>query len=453
MRGWQGIEEDFDGWVTDYAAHLRQCFVRRELPDVDDQGTVFGRWLKECYGLCDTHPERGYGRLARQVRESLQRGRSVVVVLIDALASHLAKEAVGYLKDYLKEEPTWSSYLLAAVPTITEVCKEAVLTGRRPDQCSGGLVSLLCKAYDLSEDQIQVAASWQDGERLQVKPGTRLVIHRDNQLDDQVHRSISYQVLLDESTGIFRRLAELVARWVGDFTCLNQSPPVVLLTADHGFTYGPGLGSETRGKQRLDGRHRCVELAGKPAAADLEDDSIVYLDKARLSLSKSYLAAVGRHFGCDTVSGWVMSHGGLLPEEVIIPAVEWFGDRAAMAWPVLTDPDGALFDRGYWRFTVRLQNGQALPIYGGTMQMKIVAHDAVVASPLPRIEPGQHCSLEICIPGENIPEGASLPIELTIRQRMPRASAESERIERYQIPRSKRLVERTVEQADFENMF
>lgn len=91
----------------------------------------------------------------------------------------------------------------------------------------------------------------------------------------------------------------------------------MLLTADHGFTYGPGMGSETRGQQRLDGRHRCAEVTGKPAAQDLEDESLVYLDKARLSLPKSYLTAVGRHFGRDTVSGGVMSHGGLLPEEVI----------------------------------------------------------------------------------------------------------------------------------------
>ena len=185
----------------------------------------------------------------------------------------------------------------------------------------------------------------------------------------------------------------------------------------------------------------------------MEDESLVHLDKARLSLPKSYLAAVGRHFGRDTVSGWVMSHGGLLPEEVIIPAVEWFGDRAAMAWPVLTVPDGALFDRGCWRLTIRLQNGQALPIYGGTIQVKIVACDAAVDNPLPRIEPGHHTSVDVSIPGENIPEGASLPIEVTIRQRSPRTGTESERVEGCQVPRSKQLVERTVEQADFENMF
>jgi hypothetical protein len=180
---------------------------------------------------------------------------------------------------------------------------------------------------------------------------------------------------------------------------------------------------------------------------------LAYLDKERLSLSKSYLAAVGRHFGRDTVSGWVMSHGGLLPEEVIIPVVEWFGDRAAMAWPVVTVPDGALFDRGSWRFTIRLQNGHALPVHGGTIQVQIVARDAAATNPFPRIEPGHHASVDVGIPGDNIPEGASLPIEVTIRQRSPRTGAESERVERYQVPRSKQLAERTVEQAEFENMF
>ena len=141
--------------------------------------------------------------------------------------------------------------------------------------------------------------------------------------------------------------------------CARWPNQPTLLTADHGFTYGPGLGSETRGKQRLDGRHRCVEIAGKPATEDIEDNSIVFLEKARLSLSKSYLAAVRRHFGRDTVSGWVMSHGGLLLQEVIIPTV--------------------------------------------------------APHPCP--------------------------------------SPESERIERYQSPRSKQPVERTVEQAEFEDMF
>ena len=124
-----------------------------------------------------------------------------------------------------------------------------------------------------------------------------------------------------------------------------------------------------------------------------------------------------------------------------------------MAWPVLTAPDGAPFDRGRWRLTVRLQNAQALPIYSGLLQATIVGCPAAAESPFPWIEPGQHASVEISLPGENIPEGASLPVEVTVRQRSPRAGAEERRVELLRVPRSRQLMERTVEQAEFEDMF
>ena len=80
--------------------------------------------------------------------------------------------------------------------------------------------------------------------------------------------------------------------------------------------------------------------------------------------------------------------------------------------------------------------------------------DAGVGKPFPRIEPGHHTSVNVDIRGDNIPEETSLlAIEVTIRQCLPRAGTESERIDRHQVARSKRLVERMVEQAEFEEMF
>ena len=123
------------------------------------------------------------------------------------------------------------------------------------------------------------------------------------------------------------------------------------------------------------------------------------------------------------------------------------------AWPLLSVPDGALLDRGCWRLAVRLQNAQSLPVHGGTIEVKIVGSDTAAGGAFPRIEPGHHTSVDVTIPGENIPEGTSLAIEATIRQRAPRGGEEKERIDRYQVARSKQLVERTVEQAEFEEMF
>ena len=188
VQAWQGIEEDFDGWVTDYAEYLARLLypsrvARRRRSGCQLWPLVKGAlWRQLCPSrsrLLSPRPQVTGITTARPFRGS---GSDRMLLLRTWCGRPL-----DILKDYLKEEPTWSSYLLTAVPTITDVCKEAVLTGWRPDQCNGSLVSMLCRAYDLTDDEIQLAASWQDGERLQVNARTRLVVHRDNQLDDQVH--------------------------------------------------------------------------------------------------------------------------------------------------------------------------------------------------------------------------------------------------------------------------
>ena len=242
---WSGLDEGFNAWVADYACYVRRCFVRRDLPNVDvDPAVYFSRWLKDHETVSYTHPERAYCAIARRVQKLLSEGRSVIFVLVDALAIHVVRDAIDYFNDRLGREATWSSYVFAPIPTITRVCKEAILTGLLPDKCYGNLINSLCKNYQLDTTEVQIASSWQDGERLQLNKLTRLVVYRDNRLDDQLSNLSSYRVPLEECTRIFPRLAQLVDRWISDFRCLNQSPPVVLLTADHGFTYGPPPGSE-----------------------------------------------------------------------------------------------------------------------------------------------------------------------------------------------------------------
>ena len=195
---------------------------------------------------------------------------------------------------------------------------------------------------------------------------------------------------------------------MGDFTCLNQSPPVVLLTADHGFTYGPGLGSETRGQQRLDGRHRCVELAGKPAAQDLEDDSFAYLDKARLSLLQE-LSGRGRPalrprygFRLGHVSRRAAARRGHYPRGRVVRR----SGRDGVAGPDRSRR--GTVRRGRWRLTVRLQNA------AGPAHLR--RHNPSDNCRMPRrpwkvrFRASSRASTppwKVSVPGENIPEGAS----------------------------------------------
>lgn len=454
VTAWPGLNDTFDAWIAEYARYVRRCFIRRDLPAVQsDPAAPFSRWLKDHETVGFTHPERAYCAIAKRIQKVLLEGRSVVIILVDALATHVLQDAVGYFSDHFGQEATWSSNVFAPIPTVTDVCKQSVLTGELPDKCSGNLAAALCKTYRLDAAELQIASSWQDGERLRIGQTTRLVVYRDNRLDDQLHSMVSYRILLEECARIFPRLAQLAARWVADFRCLTQSSPVVLVTADHGFTYGPRPEIEAAPGQKFDPTHRCVPFSGDPADRGLLDGSLTVIDKDRFHLSRSYIAARGRYVSNGATSGWVMSHGGLLPEEVVIPVIEWFGNEGAMVWPTVAFPEGALFDRDHWVVSVLVRNAHALPVPEGTLRAAIVGGAGSPPAKFPRLMSGDEVTLEIIVPGESIPDGERLRVEVTIWARPPHSSTEREHAVEYLVPRARQFVERTADQIDFESMF
>jgi hypothetical protein len=453
---WPGLDEGpaFDDWIAAYARFLQSSFIRRDLPqEPDDPADGFGRWLKDHDTVSFAHPERSYSVVARRVQSSLANGRSVILVLMDALAIHMVYGLADYMADRLRCEPSWWSNLFAPVPTITAVCKEAVLTGATPDRTCGNLRQALLRAYRLGPSELQISASWEDAERTALQPTTRLLVHRDNRLDDRLHETGSYCSLVEDCVGIFARTAALLARWVEDFRCINQSSPVVLLTADHGFTYGPPPGYQVGASGKVAASRRCVEIDGDPAAMVAKDPSLTALDGARFHLARSYLAARGRRFGTDTATGWTLAHGGLLPEEVVIPVLEWFGDEAAVCWPSVVFPDGAWYDRRWWVVPLAISNPHSRRLNAGTVTIGVSGSGLHQQQSFPALDAGGSHRIEFRLPADNLPDGEKLCVDVTLKIRAAGGQADSQQTQQYLVERAKRLVERTEEQDAFESMF
>src|SRR5262249_30991147 len=147
-----------------------------------------------------------------------------------------------------------------------------------------------------------------------------------------------------------------------EFRHWHGSPPLVVLTGDHGFTFGP-KDSTSRDS------HRCIALGdGRPEESDLRDEALTFLDRETFHLRSGYLVARGRTSGRGTMSGWALSHGGLLPEEVIVPVGEWFGDQKAVPSPEVSVPAGAARDRGQWIITLHLSNHHPVPTAPGRVR-------------------------------------------------------------------------------------
>jgi hypothetical protein len=451
---WTGLDAGFDDWVNAYASYIERLFYQRTLPArEDDPAQPFARWLKANPTVFFNHPERGYFCLAHLVQQSLRQGRAVLVVLMDALAAHVAAPALEAFQEQLGEAPTRLRYCFSPVPTITEVCKEAILGGALPEACHGDLARTLERRYGLTDEQHQLAAHWQDAERVRVTRPVRLLVYRDNRLDELLGSVTSYNMLRQGFGPIISSAARLVRRWVDEFRHWHGSYPTVILTADHGFTYGPKAGQETSGR-RLDGSHRCVELgSSKPEDSELRDESLTFLDRETFHLRGSYLVARGRTFGQGTLSGWALSHGGLLPEEVIIPVAEWFGDRQALPFPDITAPAGATRDRGQWVVTLELRNNHPVPTAGGRLRVTLAGEGTGPAAAYPPLKPGASHQLPLEVPGPEPAGAQEVVLEVMLSPRGAGVPTAPDLVRHVPVSRAKQFIERTQDQDAFEGMF
>lgn len=453
VPAWPGLTDSVESWVQSYSTYIRSCFLRRDLTENDDPAVGFGRWLKDHSTVCFEHHKYSYFRVAQAVQQGLLVERTVLLVMVDALPIHQAEDIVGFLSDNLGEFPTSNSCIFVPIPTVTEVCKEAILTGKLPSECRGDLKLQLQKRFSLSADEIHLAANWKDAERFQTNAGIRLVVYRDNRLDDQLHRLGNYGAMLEDSKAVFLQLSRLLKRWSDDIRCITQKPPLILVTADHGFTFGPTPGSETMGHRSLDGAHRCVPIDSPVSEAEAMDKSLTVIDKDTFRLKQTYLAACGRYFGRGTMSGWAMSHGGLLPEEVIVPFVEWFGNEELTPWPSLRFAEFGYVDQERFNITLNVTNPRNLPTIPCSLRFSIAGEDECQTEALPAIAVGASESIEIRLPVRNSDSNDSLPIAVAMRCKGRKTGELIEKCIDFLVPRKRRLVEKTSDQDEFENMF
>lgn len=450
---WPGLGEAIEPWLQRYSEYIRSCFLRRDLNENDDPAIGFGRWLKDHPTVCFEHHKYSYFKVAQAVKQGLSAERTVLLVMVDALPIHQSVDIVGFLSDNLGEFPTFSSFIFVPIPTVTEVCKEAILTGKLPSECRGEIKPQLQKRFSLSDDEILLAANWKDAERLQINAETRLVVYRDNRLDDQLHRLGSYGAMLEDSKAVFLKLSRLLRRWSDDIRCITQKPPLVLLTADHGYTFGPTPGRETIGRHSLDGANRCSAVSGPVSDADSIDDSITIIDKNTFRLKQSYLAARGRYFGRGTMSGWAMAHGGLLPEEVIVPFIEWFGNEELTPWPSIDFGEFGYVDQGAFVLVANVVNPRNLPTIPCTLRLTIPGEDGHQMESVSSLAVGASVTIEVRLALRHSEVNDSVPISVLMRCKERKTGDLLEKSIDLLVQRKKQLVEKTRDQDEFENMF
>lgn len=293
-------------WSEGYFDYCRQAFLDNHQLD-ETINNSFTNWLLAAQSARVPRSKHDWRQLSTQVKTYLQQGYVAVIVMVDALSALNQDKVLQVLQGMeglvLHQEP-----LFAPLPTLTEVGKMAVLTGlpvnQQPNGNQEAVLRQVFQEYLPTQDALKVLKSWEEsnGRLERIEDATQLMVYFENRLDDRLHDCPSFSKHRDDIQPIMNQIKRMLNGWQKDAGLLNKEI-VFFITADHGMTVTQSL---YQGQAITECKDRAVKLKGAPS---LPDDFALLGEYA--VLKQRYRL---------TPSG-LLAHGGLTPEEVLIPCI------------------------------------------------------------------------------------------------------------------------------------
>jgi len=301
------IEEVFT-WLPGYFDSVRQSFTSNQEP-TEDLNLSFTHWiLKQSARI--SRSDYDWGQLSKRVDRYLEQDYLVVIYMVDALSAlnqDILDEAVLKIDqlDIRKE------LLFAPLPTLTEVGKMAVLTGSDACKLANDQETALrerYKDYLPEQNSLKVIRSWKAANE-HIDKETNLLVYFENRIDERLHDGSDFSKHRKDVSIILGQMAEAINRWKKDAGYANREV-VFFITADHGMTV---VRNQYQGIPVGEVKERVFKVSEVPANDNADfsyikkgnNGSGYLVPKKRLGLSKNAM----------------LTHGGLTPEEVLIPFI------------------------------------------------------------------------------------------------------------------------------------
>lgn len=300
-------------WIKTYLEYALRRFLLSQEPD-ETVSRSFSSWVLQQQARI-ARSDLDWRRVASIIREQLRRSDTrIIVCMVDALSAAHNEQVLEILHQHLSQDDLVleGNFLIAPYPTLTEIGKNAILTGKPAHETSGSIEDRLYQAYQdssLTPDEIHVVKSWTDRNQL-IPEQTRLLVYLENRIDDRLHGCTDYVKFNHDVEVIIKQLAKELKRWISQ-SHRHSLDPVVLITADHGLSYI----RETASSKPVD------SLPG-----DYGERTIAYSTAPQVREDFAQAEAGGKHYLIPLqrvrLQGETpLSHGGLTPEELLIPCI------------------------------------------------------------------------------------------------------------------------------------
>ncbi len=297
---------DVLAWSEGYFEYCRHAFLYKQKLDETINGSFTDYLLSQSARI--SLSTSNWQQCHQKITEFLQANYLVIVIMVDALSALNQDLLLAELESLSEQEQLIldSKMLFSPLPTTTEVGKKAVLTGKPANQFAGDYEKALRETYQPFLQQstsLKVIQSYKESSE-HLDEFTNLLVYFENKLDERLHDCISFEKHRDDIKLICSQLKTSIRRWTKDAMVLGRDV-VFFITADHGMTVTQELYSgESFGELT---KERFFKL--KSSHSEIPPDFVKFehyaIPKKRLRLTADGL----------------LTHGGLTPEEVLIPFV------------------------------------------------------------------------------------------------------------------------------------
>jgi len=300
-------------WANRYLAHARSAFRREAEPNANISAS-FSDWV-DAQSHRITLSDHNWRSVAATVKGGLERGSDVILLVIDAFGAIVSDRLVQRLQSAIDWQIS-SQFLFGPLPTITEVAKMAVASGLDVAQLPSDKEQALRNAYRTvlpEAEAVQFSSSWKDV-NVTMHDAARLMVVFENQFDEQVHQCITYADLDAQLEVVCTKVSNSIERWVKE-SALRDRALEIYITADHGMARIVTAMDVPPHQLTRTVKERCIEVDGSVTQAPAD----YYLVTPEGSGKSKYIVPRGRVKFSKGIERFV--HGGLCPEEVLIPFI------------------------------------------------------------------------------------------------------------------------------------
>lgn len=293
--------EDVLAWSTGYFDYCRHAFSYKQPLDESINGSFTDWLLNQSTRIARSNAD--WRHCSQRVHEFLKADYLVIVVMVDALSALNQDVVLAELQPLIEQEhlTLHSDLLFAPLPTLTEVGKMAVLTGKPVAQLPSDTETALRETYQLKPEALKIVRSWKESSE-HLEAHTNLLVFFENRLDERLHECVSFEKHCADLKPIGSQITISIQRWTKD--AMNAGRDIaIFITADHGMTVTQ---QQYRGEQFGDIKERVFKLnsaVNLPYEFIKIDHYAVPKKRVRLTANAS------------------LTHGGLTPEEVLIPLI------------------------------------------------------------------------------------------------------------------------------------